>query len=149
MYLFVTYLSTDNRQKLRDLDKKILGAQDMEERIKLQAERVLIEEMTIPLHKCNIEQCQELEHQFATEMQKWAGLGKRTQVQQFQQMVLAVRQRSQTLFIEAAEKERKRQEEIDKKGETVDVKPEKPKGGSRVKARATSSKWTLDIDDLD
>ena len=144
---FVTYLSNANRAKLAAIDEKISNCRDMDERVALFAERAEVEEKRKDIKDCTFDECNELKSQLYGKLEQLMRLGKRSQAIQFQSMINVVGQRMGTIMMEQAKKEAEK-EALRKEGKEV-PEDEYEQSHPRPKSRSSSSKWTIDLDEID
>lgn len=152
--IFVNYLSTKDRDRLKEIDNRIQDSTSTDERAELFAKKEAIEKKRKPLHECNITECMELSHQLFVQLQQHAGLGNRTQVKQFQAMISGVNQRSAALHAEmskaaddkAVAAEKKNRVAIDDDEESANDDKDRKRGS---KKRTASNRWTISVDQFD
>lgn len=151
--IFVNYLSTKDRERLKAIEAYIQESTSVDDRAELIAKREKIEAKRKPLHACSIEECMELSHQLSVQLQQHSGLGNRTQVKLFQSMIEGVFQRSAALHAEMSKAALEKTAELEKKNRiSVDdddefSKDKKSRSGS--KKRTASNRWTISVDKFD
>jgi len=166
--IFTNYLSTKDRERLKQIEQLLQNSTTMEERAELFAKREKIESKRKPLHECNITECMELTQQLYDQLQQHVNLGNRTQVKQFQSMIEGVNQRTLALHSEMNKDAIAKQEAIEKKNrisvdddEAIEKKnrisvdddddesSNNEESGRSTKKRTTSNRWTISVDKFD
>ena len=151
--IFVNYLSTKDRERLKDIDKSITDSQSMEERTEWLTKKHELEQKRKPLHECSVEECMELTKQLYDQLQLHVRLGNRTQVKQFQSMIEGVNQRSNALYMEMNKKDLEKQDKLEKSKKAESDNDESDdndkKGRRSTKKRATSNRWSISVDQFD
>lgn len=149
--IFVNYLSTKDREKLKDIDDHIQNSQSMDERAEWLTKKREIESKRKQLHDCTIEECMELSNQLYDQLQMHVRLGNRTQVKQFQGMIAGVNQHAATLYADLNKEALAKQAKIEKnKAKEDDESDDDGKRGKRgSKKRATSNRWSISVDQFD
>jgi len=153
--LFVNFLSTKDRDRLKQIEFMLQNSTSTEERAELFAKQEKIEGKRKPLHECDISECMELTHQLYIQLQQHVGLGNRTQVKQFQSMIEGVNQRTLALHQEKNKEDLAKQDAIEKKNrlsmsdDEDDESPGNKKSGRNTKKRPTSNRWTISVDKFD
>jgi len=152
--IFTNYLSTKDRERLKQIEQLLQNSTTMEERAELFAKREKIESKRKPLHECNITECMELTQQLYDQLQQHVNLGNRTQVKQFQSMIEGVNQRTLALHSEMNKDAIAKQEAIEKKNrisvdDDDDESSNNEESGRSTKKRTTSNRWTISVDKFD
>jgi len=150
--IFVNYLSTLDRERLLEIDRRVQNSTSMEERTELFAKKEEIENKRKPLHACSIEECMELAQQLYDQLQMHVRLGNRTQVKQFQSMIDGITLRTRTLYAELNKADLEKQAEVEKKKRISldDESTDDNKTSKRSsKKRTTTNRWTISVDQFD
>ena len=152
--IFVNYLSTKDRERLKQIEHLLQNSTSMEERAELFAKQEKTESKRKPLHECNINECMELTQQLYDQLQLHVNLGNRTQVKQFQSMIEGVNQRTLALHSEMNKDAIAKQEAVEKKNRiSVDDDDDESSNDEEsrrsTKKRTTSNRWTISVDKFD
>ena len=152
--IFVNFLSTKDRERLKEIEYLLQNCTSMEERAELFTKREKTESKRKPLHECTLTECMELTNQLYEQLQQHVGLGNRTQVKQFQSMIEGVNQRTLALHSEMNKVAIAKQEAIEKKNrisvdDDDDESSNNEESGRSTKKRTTSNRWTISVDKFD
>lgn len=153
MYV-ANFLSTLNREKLKEIEYLLQNSTSTDERAELFAKREKIEGKRKPLHECNLVECMEFSNQLYEQLQQHVNLGNRTQVKQFQSMISNIQQRTLTLHTEKNNEALAKQAAAEKKNrlsvdDEDDESTDGEKSGRSAKKRTTSNRWTISVDKFD
>jgi hypothetical protein len=143
----LTYLSTDDLERLIEIDDELPSTRGTPEHDVLLQERASIESRRKPMIECNMDECLELRDQIFKKLQRLSSIGKTGIAQQFKVMYDQVSGRIMELTVQTGVEEKKKMEQLKKDQKEKrrrrfrkdeDSKP-------KVKLRSGLSRWTTGI----
>lgn len=143
----LTYLSSDDLERLIEIDNELPNTRGTPEHDELLKERASIESLRKPMFECNMDECLDLRDQIFKKMERLHKIGKTSMAQQFQIMYQQVQGRIMELTLQAGIEEKQRLVKLKQEQKERRRKRFKKDEQSKPKVRARSgiSRWTTGI----
>lgn len=148
----ITYLSTEDRNRLIFLTEALRSVGTIEEQREIREEIGQIEDRRKPLHECDLNECTELRTTIFDKFDKLNKLGKYSLAQPFKFMLQRIEIRQAMLYREMGMKEAERMAQKAKDAKEQVEKQKKAKDDASQRKTSSgkfSSRWTTGVGSLD